>query len=55
MAFDAKHKKVVASDAKLATTMEAPPRLELGIKALQASALPLGYGAVCSPAQTELI
>ena len=25
--------------------MEAPPRLELGIKALQASALPLGYGA----------
>ena len=30
MAFDAKHKKAVASDAKLATTMEAPPRLELG-------------------------
>ncbi len=26
--------------------MEAPPRLELGVKALQASALPLGYGAV---------
>ena len=26
--------------------MEAPPRLELGIKALQASALPLGYSAV---------
>ena len=25
--------------------MEAPPRFELGIKALQASALPLGYGA----------
>ena len=25
--------------------LEAPPRLELGIKALQASALPLGYGA----------
>ena len=26
--------------------MEAPPRLELGVKALQASALPLGYGAI---------
>lgn len=25
--------------------MEAPPRFELGVKALQASALPLGYGA----------
>ena len=25
--------------------LEAPPRLELGVKALQASALPLGYGA----------
>ena len=55
MAFDAKHKKVVASDAKLATTMEAPPRLELGVADLQSAALPLGYGAICSPAQTELI
>ena len=26
--------------------MEAPPRLELGIKVLQTSALPLGYGAI---------
>ena len=26
--------------------LEAPPRFELGIKALQASALPLGHGAV---------
>ena len=26
--------------------VEAPPRLELGVKALQASALPLGYGAI---------
>ena len=26
--------------------LEAPPRLELGVKALQARALPLGYGAV---------
>ena len=26
--------------------MEAPPRIELGIKVLQTSALPLGYGAV---------
>ena len=26
--------------------MEAPPRLELGVKVLQTSALPLGYGAV---------
>ena len=25
--------------------MEAPPRIELGIKVLQTSALPLGYGA----------
>ena len=25
--------------------LEAPPRIELGVKALQASALPLGYGA----------
>ena len=27
--------------------LEAPPGLEPGVKALQASALPLGYGAVC--------
>ena len=26
--------------------LEAPPRIELGIKALQASALPLGHGAI---------
>ena len=26
--------------------LEAPPRFELGVKALQASALPLGYGAM---------
>ena len=26
--------------------VEAPPRFELGVKALQARALPLGYGAV---------
>ncbi len=26
--------------------MEAPPRFELGIKVLQTSALPLGYGAI---------
>ena len=50
MAFDAKHKKAVASDAKLATAMEAPPRLELGVADLQSAALPLGYGAICSPA-----
>ena len=25
--------------------MEAPPRFELGVKVLQTSALPLGYGA----------
>ena len=25
--------------------MEAPPRIELGVKVLQTSALPLGYGA----------
>ena len=28
MAFDAKHKKVVASDMKLATTMEHPANFE---------------------------
>lgn len=28
------------------TVMEAPPRIELGMRALQAPALPLGYGAV---------
>ena len=27
--------------------LEAPPRLELGVKVLQTSALPLGYGALC--------
>ena len=26
--------------------LEAPPRLELGMKVLQTSALPLGYGAI---------
>ena len=26
--------------------LEAPPRFELGVKVLQTSALPLGYGAV---------
>ena len=26
--------------------LEAPPRIELGIKVLQTSALPLGYGAI---------
>ena len=26
--------------------LEAPPRFELGIKVLQTSALPLGYGAI---------
>ena len=28
--------------------LEAPPRFELGVKALQARALPLGYGALTS-------
>ena len=32
------------------TIMEAPPRLELGVADLQSAALPLGYGAICSPA-----
>ncbi len=27
--------------------LEAPPRFELGVKVLQTSALPLGYGALC--------
>ena len=29
--------------------MEAPPRFELGVKVLQTSALPLGYGAGYRP------
>ena len=40
--FIYKRKKQVI---KLLAFLEAPPRFELGIKALQASALPLGYGA----------
>ena len=28
------------------STMEVPPRFELGVELLQSSALPLGYGAV---------
>ncbi len=28
--------------------LEAPPRLELGVRILQTLALPLGYGAVCT-------
>ena len=37
-------KKIGTSET--CSDVEAPPRLELGIKALQASALPLGYGAI---------
>ncbi len=36
-------KKVGTSET--CSDMEAPPRIELGIKVLQTSALPLGYGA----------
>ncbi len=32
---------------RLSYFLEAPPRLELGVKVLQTSALPLGYGALC--------
>ena len=35
-----------AYSATPAKKMEAPPRFELGVKDLQSSALPLGYGAV---------
>ena len=35
--------------------MEAPPRLELGIKVLQTSALPLGYGAIKLIENTECV
>ena len=31
---------------RLGIFLEAPPRFELGIKVLQTSALPLGYGAI---------
>ena len=34
--------------ADTAAKMEAPPRFELGVRALQAPALPLGYGAIWS-------
>ena len=33
----------------VAFNLEAPPRLELGVADLQSAALPLGYGAICSP------
>ena len=39
-------KKVSVFHANLFYLLEAPPRFELGIKALQASALPLGDGAM---------
>ncbi len=34
--------------------MEAPPRFELGMKVLQTSALPLGYGAILLERVTRL-
>ncbi len=33
----------------IARVLEAPPRLELGVRVLQTRALPLGYGAVFLP------
>ena len=38
-------KKSQAPFWSLAFSLEAPPRFELGVKVLQTSALPLGYGA----------
>ena len=35
--------------------MEAPPRFELGVKVLQTSALPLGYGAILNLKQNLAI
>ena len=35
--------------------LEAPPRIELGMKVLQTSALPLGYGAEYSKRQEKLL
>jgi hypothetical protein len=39
-------KKVLSQDKTF--SLEAPPRFELGVKVLQTSALPLGYGAIWS-------
>ena len=33
--------------------LEAPPRIELGVKALQARALPLGHGALLKETQVN--
>ena len=42
MAFDAKHKKAVASDTKLATTMEHPANFEDSNFSLAVQKLPVG-------------
>ena len=40
-----KGKNKKTTDEKSVVFLEAPPRIELGIRALQAPALPLGHGA----------
>ena len=41
-----RHKKTAPRETVLKKAMEAMPRFELGVKALQASALPLGHIAI---------
>ena len=42
------HSKNKSKSFDLLLFLEAPPRIELGIRALQAPALPLGHGAILS-------
>lgn len=44
--FVSGNKNIAIHQCELRYFLEAPPRFELGVKALQASALPLGYGAM---------
>ncbi len=38
---------VKKTNALMRSSLEAPPRFELGVRVLQTRALPLGYGADC--------
>ena len=44
--FDSGVSKTKNAPCWVRFVLEAPPRIELGVKVLQTSALPLGYGAV---------
>ena len=53
MSFPAAGKKS-RSKASFAPAVEVPPRFELGMKVLQTSALPLGYGTKKMERMTRL-